>query len=718
MPLGSAPKSTIDIDFTRAQGVNSTGRITFQPPRVVLGTTMLSRRPVAVDIVDGVGSIQIARLPAGTYRVIEYIDNQEKFPWNFSLPLDAASTIQYETIAPVDPVPAVYTAVRTINGQAPDPVTGDIEIETGGGGGDFVYPVDGKVFCPDDYGAVGDGVADDHAAVLAAWNAAWAWMQASPTVQEPYRGECTLYIPWGRHYRIDTSIGSRLLTTGQARAILPIPMISRSTSSKKTLRITGAGEHYLIRPAELGGTPAQIKPPCSIFFDSGATVHAWSNTLGLPCGIGATDADMTDFEGNTFSNVHITLQDITIVQNDNPSLFAINLEQCSTARVERVRGAIVSVLDNAPVCTHKTGGFLLLPRSNNNIAVIVRDLIVEGHYTGIPMTEHASVGNAVALRCIIGLMNRRPNSHHSLMQMIKIEQCLYALAGYNPANEGARTAYGWSGEITFLDIEDYAYNKAIPAAQGYYAPVFPGAHFWDENNTITALVKMDRVNSEAAPPTGIGVAPFGESASAYVRGTANKIALWDRKMETAVQRLDNNPTPPIDPISFFGASAGADTVFDNGGTAICMGLEWRVTGAGSLIGLRYRRADATMPATPTGKVYRVSDQAEVASLAFAAGSSIGWIEAMLVAPLELVVNEEYVVQVRMPNGKYTATTSYWDSGAGATGRTSGILRAENNNDVTPPTPSQGNFREGAHGFPNGNGNGANYWVDVIVLPAA
>lgn len=719
MPLGSAAKSTIDIDFTRAQGVNSSGRIYFQPPRIRIGTTMLSTYRVSVEIEQGVGSIDLARLPAGTYRVREEIDGRPPYEWNFSLPLNAPATLQYEEIAAVSPVPPTYTVVRTVNGVAPDPITGNVEVSVGGGG-DLIYPIAGKVFCPDDYGAVGDGVADDHAAVLAAWNAAWAWLQAAPTVQEPNRSQCTFYVPFGKHYRVDTSIGSRLLTTGQARAILPIPMVSRTSSQKKTLIIKGAGEHYLIRPAELGGTPSQIKPPCSIFFDSGATVHAWSPSAGMPCGIGATDADMTDFEGNTFSNVHVTVEDMTFVQNDNPSLFCINLEQISTARIERVRGAIVTVLDNAPLCTNPTGGFLLLPRSNNNIAVTVRDLIVEGHYTGIPMTEHASVGNAIALRCVIGLANRRPNSHHSLMQMIKIEQCLYGLAGYDPSGLGARKAYGWSGEIIFVDFEDYAYSGTVPAAEDFYAPIYPGSHFWDEDNVITALVKLDRVNSEAAPPTGIGVAPFGESASVYVRGTANKLALWDRKMETAATRLSNDPTPPAENVSLFGSTAGPGVAFDNGGNPICMCVEFRITAPGDLRGLRYWRATASMPTNPTGRIYKVSDQSEVAGTQVTfdgTGVVGGWVDVLFATPVVPVVGDRYIAEIRMPNGFYTATTSYFDSGPGATGITSSILRAENFSDFQPPTPGQGSFKEGAHGFPTNNGNGANYWVDVIARPS-
>jgi hypothetical protein len=133
MPLGSAAKSTIDIDFTRAQGVNSSGHITFEPPRIRVGTTIISPIKVRVPVVNGIASVELVRLPSGTYHVREEIDGRNSFEFNFSLPLGAAASINYEEIAPVDSVPLVYTVIRTINGAAPDPTTGNINIEVSGG---------------------------------------------------------------------------------------------------------------------------------------------------------------------------------------------------------------------------------------------------------------------------------------------------------------------------------------------------------------------------------------------------------------------------------------------------------------------------------------------------------------------------------------------------------------------------------------------------------
>jgi hypothetical protein len=577
------------------------------------------------------------------------------------------------------------------------------------------YALDGKIFCPEDYGSpVGDGIADDYAAVKAAWDAAWEWLLDEPTGEvgdKTPHSDANFYIPPGKYYRIDTSNVNRLLETDDAYAVLPIPMISRTVVGKKTLRIIGGGDHYKLRPAELAGTPHQIDPPCMLLFDSGNTTHTWSATKGLPSAIGATDADMTDNEGNTFSNVHISVEDITLRQNDNPSLCLLNLEQCSTANINNVRIDVETVLDEAPLCSNPTGASILMPRSNNNVAVSMDKVVIEGHYTGVPLTEHGSYGDMIVVRCTIGIANRRPNSHHSYIKMLKVEQCPYGLAGYNPAGDGVVTAFGWSGEITFLDFEDYDYNGEFDLLPSTY----PHAHFWDENNTITALIKMNRVNSSSGSPNG--VPPYGDSASAYVRGTANKIALWDRKMETAVSRLDNTPEGPAEDISLFEDTTGPVSDFDNSGTAICVAMEFRITAPGDLRGIRYWRATTAMPNNATGRVYKVTGQSAVSGtdVTFAAGSNTGWIEATFTNPVNITVDDRYVVVVRMPNGRYCATNSYWDSGDGSLGKTNGILRAENTNDTE--MVGQGTFVEGAMAFPTGNGNGTNYWVDIIARPS-
>lgn len=128
-----ALKTKIDIDYIRAQGIGVNGRILFYPPRIKLGSQLLSRAPVTVDVVDGIGSVELVRLPAGgTYRVSEHIDNTMGYGFHFALPETSPSVIRYEEIVKVDPVPATYTVVRTVNGISPNPTTGNVVIEVAG----------------------------------------------------------------------------------------------------------------------------------------------------------------------------------------------------------------------------------------------------------------------------------------------------------------------------------------------------------------------------------------------------------------------------------------------------------------------------------------------------------------------------------------------------------------------------------------------------------
>lgn len=132
MPLGSAPTTKIDIDFTRAQGVASEGRIGFQPPRQKVGTTMLDGTIVLVPLVAGVATVDLVRLPQGTYRVVEQLKGRPDRAYDFALPLSAPAVVQYEDIVQVNPVPAKHQYVSTINDVAPDVTTGNIVLATGG----------------------------------------------------------------------------------------------------------------------------------------------------------------------------------------------------------------------------------------------------------------------------------------------------------------------------------------------------------------------------------------------------------------------------------------------------------------------------------------------------------------------------------------------------------------------------------------------------------
>lgn len=404
-----------------------------------------------------------------------------------------------------------------------------------------------------EYGAVGDGIADDFEAFRLAH---------SDMLSQGHLG--ALFCPRIARYRLDLDVPGRLVVSpDEARAFFPWPMRPRSAGVEKAVYgIVGVGEPETERAAELGGTPVQVNTASAIIADYSGT-FTWSPTEGLPCVFGGPDADMTDNTGNTFSNVHLVLRNIILRNSNNPSLTMVNAEQMSTCDIERVRVDVIPVLDQADLCTHPTGGSILLPRSNNNTVVRMRNVIVVGHYAGIPLTEHLFADVVTALRCTIGAFTRRPNSHPMLVLKLLTEQCPWGIAGWDPAGEGPNLGvvdiHGMVAKIVEWGIEDFGYNLLRP---DLYTPLAAQrrTHVLNRNDTWGGSVELvARINSELEAPGGNGVPPIGQSSSLYVTGlggnTVNtpRLALLSFNGIADAQRLQggvpSNPvtTPPHTP---------------------------------------------------------------------------------------------------------------------------------------------------------------------------
>ena len=373
------------------------------------------------------------------------------------------------------------------------------------------------LFNVEDYGAVGDGATDDYAAVKAAWNA----MLAAPTGG-------LLFFPRAVTYRVDASIAGRVVQSADdAYALFPLPMLSPEGALKRPYGVLGVGNPYAVRTASsfgIGGNAKQVATAAVLFVDY-STSFAWSGSLGLPSVFGAPDADITGHTSdNIISNMHFSVEGIIIRQPNNPSLCGMNLEMVSTVDIKSVRFDVNAVLDQVAEPTHPTGASLLAPKSNNNVAVLIDRFVAEGHYTGVPYTEHIDARSAIVLRCKIGVSNRRQCSHFGTMHMLKIEQCPYGLAGYDPAgaapNLGIVAWFGGTVIIDFYDAEDYAYEARVGNSAGVpwiYTPT-AGAHIYAPNGGLSGQIRYSRVNSEPAPPTGIGIAPFGANSDIYLNG--------------------------------------------------------------------------------------------------------------------------------------------------------------------------------------------------------
>src|SRR5688500_17701824 len=133
-----------------------------------------------------------------------------------------------------------------------------------------------------------------------------------------------VYFPRVRTYRVVATAPRLTPTADGARALFPLPMQSRARP-KAAYGVLGVGEAFMVRTADLGGTPGQVHT-ASVLHVHYSAPFTWDAEDGLPCVIGAPDVDATGAdESNIFSNLGFSIDNLIIRQPDNPSLTAINL---------------------------------------------------------------------------------------------------------------------------------------------------------------------------------------------------------------------------------------------------------------------------------------------------------------------------------------------------------------------------------------------------------
>jgi hypothetical protein len=135
----------------------------------------------------------------------------------------------------------------------------------------------------------------------------------------------------------------------------------------------------------------------------------------------------------------------------------------------------------------------------------------------------------------------------------------------------------------------------------------------------------------------------------------------------------------------------------------------------------YTPPDAAALPTRCG-IWSVSSQTEVSgtdnsSPSWTGAAASGWVSCAY-SGVTLPAGD-YKVAVFYGGGSkwFLATTSYWGSGAGENGITTGPLTAPGLSTAT--SPGQSTYNQGSWAYPltyGSGGNGENYWVDVEVTP--
>jgi Domain of unknown function (DUF4082) len=161
-------------------------------------------------------------------------------------------------------------------------------------------------------------------------------------------------------------------------------------------------------------------------------------------------------------------------------------------------------------------------------------------------------------------------------------------------------------------------------------------------------------------------------------------------------------------------AAAADTA------AYTMGVQFSVSKAGTLQAVWFNSPPGAVSLPSSIALYQVTGPgagtlvaSQVAAWSGAAGS--GWVRAAFTVPPALTAGQAYKACVGNFDGNffYGATASYWSSGPGAGGVTSGPVSAPANGGADG---GQDTFTQAAVlSYPASSFNASNYWVDPEVL---
>lgn len=160
-------------------------------------------------------------------------------------------------------------------------------------------------------------------------------------------------------------------------------------------------------------------------------------------------------------------------------------------------------------------------------------------------------------------------------------------------------------------------------------------------------------------------------------------------------------------------------------TAANVGTEFTIDRTCWAVGFTFRRPDNTAQAAPTAKLFNQSNNngastvwSSVASATFGTlSANAGWKTVMLATPVRLAYNatsyrNRYRVSIRAT--RYCQTASYWTTGPGSAGLTSGPMTA----------PSRANAFLNAQSSSGGatiddapttaSSSGQNWWADILI----
>jgi Pectate lyase superfamily protein len=293
-----------------------------------------------------------------------------------------------------------------------------------------------------DYGAVGNGITDDTAAIQAAVDACIA------------AGGGTVYFAAG------TYLVAGALQTGGAWCTQIKLGSAGNPANKLTLQLVGDRSGNINN--EWGRFGGAISGGSWII--SNSTGATWGTNSKVPSIVGGPASTTWENGGSGAAwNLHVVLRDLICQSPANPRITGFDLGTCRQAEVDRVCCTTADAPDFPTEPTNPVGIGVILPGINNTNSIDVPNFAAFGQYQGLVWGEHTNGGDFMVARCIVGVGPWSNNYHPSHFTHLDVERCKYPV-GVNDWTGGAATGYGpVPVEIALLATENPPASVGLPA---------------------------------------------------------------------------------------------------------------------------------------------------------------------------------------------------------------------------------------------------------------
>jgi hypothetical protein len=151
-------------------------------------------------------------------------------------------------------------------------------------------------------------------------------------------------------------------------------------------------------------------------------------------------------------------------------------------------------------------------------------------------------------------------------------------------------------------------------------------------------------------------------------------------------------------VNLFGSATPA-TITENDPAAVTLGVKFRASTNGKIIGIRFYKGPQNT-GTHTGALWQGSTRLAVAT--FSGESASGWQQVNFSTPVNITANTTYIASYHTETGQYSVnepyfTTAFTNGPLTALGSANGVYR----------------YTTSLTQVPNSTYNASNYWVDVV-----